>query len=200
MQFITFIRTLFRKLGASKYPTQYSAQERHEASLAGYEVIERRREGQAYSTTVRVRPEVIEDLSIDELTATVTNANRIRGFFSLYLGLDPGPNWTLEQLDQAFEAWVKAENKGRYSTESVVAIVGAAFGSYCAEQLGMKWIHVRDADGHAIAVRGVTADVRGFPYSTVSKRIADSEFSYLRPVFNSLRESIISGKYKAPGA
>ena len=102
MQLFTFILTFFRKLGASKYPTQYSAHERHEATLAGYEVIERRKEGEAYSTTVRVRPEVIEDLSNDELIATATSANRIHGFFSLYLGRDPGQNWTFEQLDQAF--------------------------------------------------------------------------------------------------
>jgi hypothetical protein len=47
----------------------------------------------------------------------------------------------------------------------------------------MRWIKLSDTDGTTLAVDGVDREFRGFPFHTVSKRIADSEHGFFAPVF-----------------
>lgn len=52
------------------------------------------------------------------------------------------------------------------------------FGEYCNSRLNMQWIKLTDPDGTTLVVDGVFKKFRGFPYQTISKRIADSEHGF----------------------
>lgn len=95
--------------------------------------------------------------------------------------------WTLLELDEAFEKWLISGKRDQYSDRDVIAILGAAFGQHCAQALKMEWVQIKDMDGETVGLRGIVIDVKTFPYSVVSKRIAASEFGFFVPVFGTIQ-------------
>lgn len=83
------------------------------------------------------------------IVATVIDA--LRRFGS---GRSPSEQF-FDDLDDAFGAWSEADEKKGYTDEAVVEIVGAAFGMFCAETLGMRCFQ-RSAQQHC----GSTHEVR----------------------------------------
>lgn len=141
-----------------------------------------------FVATTGPEPETVVPLSEGELAPILENAELVRSFLDAFLGRDPSERF-LDDLDEAFGAWSESKDKKGYTNEAVVEIVGAAFGRFCAETLGMRWIRLTDADGTAIAVQGITKDFRGFPYHAISKRIPSGEYGFFKPIYISLQDA-----------
>jgi hypothetical protein len=183
MGIVTTIIDALRSIGS---PTQRTAIERQDEQLKGKRVIGRRRHiarselGQTsvFVATTQPEPETVVPLSAAELKPILENAELVVPFLNTFLERNRSERF-LDDLDEAFEAWSEANDKRGYTDEAVVEIVGAAFGSFCSENLRMRWIRVSDADGSAIAIQGTAKDFRGFPYHAISKRIPSGEYGSL---------------------
>ena len=187
MGVITNIVDALRRIGR---PTQKSALARQDGYLDGQQVTERWREHfdgpagpvEAFRATIEPVAEtvvVLSDEEVQSITENVTfGVTLLRAF-----GVDGGDDWTLADLDAAFEAWQRAPDKRGYTDEAVTELLGAMFGYHCTVHLNMRWVTVTDAQGTSLAVEGVEREFRGFPYHTVAKRITDRECGFFVPVF-----------------
>ena len=126
---------------------------------------------------------------VDQLNA---DASELQYFSQAFLGRIL-PDWTLADLDIAFEAWHQSMDRGRFSPPVVTRITGAAFGIYCNRSLEMRWLAITDVGGRDLVVRSQDDRVTGFPFSTVAKRIDDKETGFFVPVFNLLKQSVAEG-------
>lgn len=193
MGIVTTIIDALRRMGS---PTQRTAIERQDEQLKGKRVIRRRRHiarselGQAsvFVATTEPEPETVLTLSAEELKPILENAELVVPFLDTFLERNRSERF-LDDLDEAFGAWSEANDKRSYTNEAVVEIVGAAFGRFCTESLGMRWIHVSDAHGTAIAIQGTAKDFRGFPYHAISKRISSGEYGFFKSIYISLQDA-----------
>jgi hypothetical protein len=201
MGVVTSILDALRRIGT---PTQRSALRRLDEGLRGKQAlgIERVRvrdaSGHTDAFVAKTLPveEVVVILNEDEVQPLKENAQCGLKFLAAY-GIDRGPDWTLEELDQAFAAWQAGSDKYTYTDEYVVEVLGAMFGDYCATRLNMRWIKLTDRDGSTLAIEGITKEFRGFPYQTISKRIRDSEYGFFLPVFNMLQHNSVKASHRA---
>jgi hypothetical protein len=193
MGIVTTVIDALRRFGS---PTQRTAIERQDEQLKGKRIIGRRRHvarselghTSTFVATTEPEPEAVVVLSEEELIPIHENAELVRSFLSAFLGRRASEQF-LDDLDDAFGAWSESNDKKGYTTEAVVEIVGAAFGKFCAETLGMRWIRLTDAGGTAIAIQGITKDFRGFPYHAISKRIPSGEYGFFKPIYISLQDA-----------
>jgi hypothetical protein len=187
MGVVTNILGALRRLGSG---TQKTALERQDAQLAGQDVLERRQlnidgpfgRAQAFVATTAPVEENVVVLSEDEVKPINENVEYGRNFLEAF-GVATGRDWTLTDLDTAFAAWLLAHDKLEFTNEAVMELLGAMFGHYCTVQLNMPWIKLSDANGTTLAIEGVDREFRGFPFQTITKRIADSEYGFFVPVF-----------------
>lgn len=89
-----------------------------------------------------------------------------------------------------------APDKLGFTDEAVMELLGAMFGHYCVVKLNMRWIKLSDANGSTLATEGVDREFRGFPFHTISKRIADSEYGFFAPVFALLADHSTKGSWR----
>lgn len=177
-------------------PTEKSALRRQDDQLEGREVLNRRRErlkdseGEAEQFVATIEPvdETVVPLSDEDLRPIIEDAALLSTFMAKFQGSNVS-GWNLNDLDAAFCSWLDASDKCGYTDEAIVAILGAGFGQYCAEHLNMRWVRFVDKDSETLGLQGIERDVRGFPYHTILKRIADSERGFFLPVFISLRHA-----------
>jgi len=194
------IRRTLSKLGVGIPKTLSSARERLRVSQSKYggeppqikPVLGPAGEVTAWTATVEATPESVETLSQTEVEQLNADASEIQYFFQAFLGRTL-PDWTLADLDLAFEVWHQSTDRGRFSPQVVTRITGAAFGNYCNCSLDMRWLAITDLGGRDLAVRTQDDRVTGFPFSTVTKRIDDKETGFFVPVFNLLKQSAAAG-------
>jgi len=187
MGVVTNIIDALRRIGSA---TQKAALKRQDAQLVGKEVLERRQvsiDGQfgranAFIATTAPIAESVVIISEDEVRPIDENVV-FGGHFLEACGIPGDGKWTLTDLDAAFKSWLEAPDKRGFSDEAVIELLGAMFGHHCIVNLNMTWIKLSDADGTTLAVEGVNRKFRGFPFQTISKRIAESEFGFFVPVF-----------------
>jgi hypothetical protein len=192
MGVVSNILEALRRIGS---PTQRSALRRFDAGLEGKQVLAQEQvnirdplgSAQAFVATAAPWPETVAVLTEEEVRPIKENAQFGVGFLRAFAIPNPD-RWTLEDLDAAFTAWQRASDQLGFSNEYVIEVLGAMFGEYCAANLDMRWITVTDHDGTALAVDGVKKEFRGFPHSSVSKRIKDSECGFFRPIFLLLKQ------------
>jgi hypothetical protein len=142
--------------------------------------------------TLDARPWTVTDLSEKELAATRENAADVEDFLRAFLSPGwVGSDWGVAELDRAFEAWLKSSDSRGYMPDAVVAIMGAAFGEFCARTLSMRWVAIRDQYGKSAGLIGVEAAVTCFPYDTVAKRIDDEEFGFFLPVYTTIKNGLM---------
>lgn len=193
MGIVTNIIDALRRIGR---PVEKSALRRQDELLQGHEVFERERQiirdplgtAETFRARTAATPETVVALSDEEIKPIAENAALARRLIETFLGAS-AVELTLEELDQAFAAWLSSDDKLGYSDEAVVEILGAAFGEYCRRQLNMRWIRHTDQHGTALGVDGVEREFRGFPYHSVAKRIADREEGFFLPVFIALKKN-----------
>jgi hypothetical protein len=142
--------------------------------------------------TLDARPWTVTDLSEAELAAIRENAGNVEDFLRVFLSAGwMGSDWGVAELDRAFEAWLKSSDSRGYMPDAVVAIVGAAFGEFCARTLNMRWVAISDKYGKSTGLIGVEAAVTCFPYDTVAKRIDDEEFGFFLPVYTTIKNGFM---------
>jgi uncharacterized protein DUF3806 len=193
MGVVTTIIDALRRFGS---PTQKTAIERQDEQLRGKRIVSRRQHvarselGQTsmFVATTEPEPETVVPLSEEDLKPILENAELVGTFVATFLARNPSEEF-LDDLDDAFGAWSEASDKKGYTNEAVVEIVGAAFGKFCSETLGMRWIRLTDADGTSIAIQGTRKDFRGFPYHAISKRIPSGEYGFFKPIYISLQDA-----------
>lgn len=193
MGIVSNIIDALRRIGT---PTERSAITRQDRHLDGKEVLERNRrivrdplgDAQVFVATTKPVAETVHVLTDEEVRPLRENAAYGIEFLKAF-GAHSGTDWTLEDLDAAFASWLNAPDRRGYTDEAVIELLGAMFGHYCNSQLNMRWIKLTDQDGTTLAVDGVLKEFRGFPYQTISKRIADWEHGFFRPVFSLLKRS-----------
>lgn len=190
MSRITNMIDAIRRFGR---PDQRSALARQDRTLTGKKVLARRHEtarsasgsSERFVATVEPSPESIRPFNAEETSAITENAARLPAFLTAFLG-HAVEAWGPDELDRAFSSWTTASDRQGYDDESVVQILGAAFGEYCSRTLHMRWVVISDCDGDAAAIRGVEKDFRGFPFHSVWKRIRAGEHLFFRSVYVSL--------------
>lgn len=143
----------------------------------------------AIQATHKAAPERSHTLSPKELFEVRRRGEEIKYFMQAFLGKAP-LYWTLKDLDEAFRLWQQSVTRGRFSPPLVVAITGAAFGEYCNQHLGTRWVWVIDHVGKDAAIRSADNLLTSFPYSTVRKRIDDSEYGFFESVFCEMEKRI----------
>ena len=193
MGIVSNIIDALRRIGK---PTERNAIARQDRQLEGKEVLERDRkiirdlEGdvQVFVAKTKPLPETVHILTDEEvrpLHENVAYGVKFLETFDAYNGTD----WTLDNLDAAFASWLNAPDRRGYSDGAVMELLGAMFGHYCNSQLNMHWIKLTDDDGTTLAVDGVLKEFRAFPYQIISKRIADSEYGFFKPVFSVIKHN-----------
>jgi hypothetical protein len=191
-----------RRLGSA---TQKSALRRQDEQLRGQQVLSRQRirirdsgsEVEGFVAKIAPVEEKIVPVSVGEVRSILENARLTGAFIRTFHGVQ-GVDWSLQDLDAAFAAWLHADDKLGYTDAAVVEILGAGFGQYCASHLNMRWIRVTDSLGTAIGLQGRESDFRGFPFHSISKRIPDCEYGFFGSVFISLKHARESEAYRAP--
>jgi hypothetical protein len=200
MGVVTNIIDALRRIGT---PSQKAALKRQDAQLEGKEVLAHRRvridgefgRANAFVATTAQMEESVLILSEDEIRPIIENVLYGEKFLTAF-GVTATKNWTLADLDAAFEAWLLATDKLGFTNEAVIELLGAMFGHYCVIQLNMRWIKLSDTDGTTLAIEGVEREFRGFPFQTISKRIADSEHGFFVPVFALMADNSAKGTWR----
>lgn len=144
-------------------------------------------------------PKRVHILTNEEVRPLSENAAYGIDFLKTF-GAYSGTDWTLDDLDAGFAAWLNAPDRRGYTDDAVIELLGAMFGNCCNSQLNMRWIKLTDQDGTTLAVDGVLKEFRGFPYQTISKRIVDSEHGFFRPVFSLLKSNETVASERASSA
>src|SRR5688500_9514621 len=172
MSIVSNILEALRRIGT---PSEKSALRRQDQQLHGMKVIGRgriiARHGEETATgfraTVEPYPEDVAELTNDEIEPINSNASLVSSLFEQF-NVDPAAHM-LDRLDQAFESWLSAPDQFGFIDEDIVEILGASFGNYCNETLGMKWVNVSDRYGASVAIDGNEFEFRGFPYDSIRK-------------------------------
>ena len=203
MGVVSNIIDALRRIGS---PTQKSALRRQDSQLEGKVVLERRQTNikdplgdvHAFIATTAPVEETVVILSEEEVRPIKENVLYGESFLQAF-GVST-PQWTLDDLDEAFKAWSLASDKLGYSDQAVTELLGAMFGHFCATQLKMRWIKLTDSDGTTLAVDGVEREFRAFPYQVISKRISDREFGFFRPVFILIKKNSMEALVREPAS
>jgi len=141
-------------------------------------------DGQMEMTVTKVDPipQNIVELSAEELKSIKSDANRASHFITILTDSKQKDDYTLKQLDRAFEIWINSEIESEFNKSDVIKIVGSAFGEYRMKNLNMRWVKVSDEYGTDFAIRSQVKDIMGFPYSSVLKSIKAKEHTFMIPV------------------
>jgi len=189
MSIVSNILDALRRIGS---PSEKSALRRQDQQLHGMNVLERGRViarhgdeiAPGFHATVEPFPEDVTQLTGAEIEPIHSNAALASSLFEQF-NVDSSSD-LLDKLDKAFESWLYASDRFGYLDEDIIEILGAAFGNYCNETLGMKWIKVSDQYGVSVAIDGIEFEFRGFPYDSIRKRITDSEHTFFRGIYVAL--------------
>lgn len=184
MSALSYIIDALRRMGS---PTERSALRRQDEQLKGLTVLERSQHvarlenetASGFRAVVEPYPEEVFDLAADEIVLIRRNSELAASVFEVY-GIPPDSE-PLDKLDQSFRSWLS--DRRDWSDSEVVEILGAHFGEHCCTHLKMKWVRVQDRHGVALAVEGIDACFRAFPYSSIEKRIAANEHTFFRGIF-----------------
>ena len=186
MSVVSNIIDALRRIGS---PADKTALTRQDRQLEGRNILERTirtirsEKGSATGFHAVVEPvdEEVRLLDCTEIDSILQNAALAEALFEAFdIDSDHDP---LDGLDRSFQAWICSADKRGYSGDAVVEILGAHFGEYCNASLGMRWVCISDGFGTCLAVDGVDAAFRAFPYHSIEKRIADGEHTFFRGIY-----------------
>jgi hypothetical protein len=131
---------------------------------------------------------VTRELTPQELQRLEHDANRAVDFIRRYAPEARGD--FLVQLDVAFAAWLRLEDPSKESASDVERIVGAAYGRYCNERLGMRWAIIQDDFGVDTALVRSDPEARGYPFTSIRYRIEDRKVDFIYGLYAALDDTI----------
>jgi hypothetical protein len=139
------------------------------------------------------------ELSSEELGALKVDAQRSALFVQRYMPAGKKASHPLDELDFAFEGWLRSNAPSKESAERVIRMLGAAYGSYCIEHLGVRWAWIKDEFGEDIALVRENPTTRGFPFTSIRYRIEDKKTDFIYALYASLAHLIAdASKEKKP--
>jgi hypothetical protein len=185
-------------MASSEDPLEASAAARQEAFLAGRTVAARSREVHEdvsnlvveLVATIDPYEEKVGPLNPEDEEGFSQNAQIAISFVELFdqpRELDPV---TPAALDRAFAGWLEATDTHGFSPEAVVAVLGSAFGKYCAETLRMRWAQVQEGESTSFAVIAKDCDVRAYPFDMIAKRLPTRETGFIESVYLVLKNRV----------
>ena len=193
---VSILTFLMSFLSGKSYSQPDPAKQRFDEYTKGLNITEKKQESfESPEGVVRSYSAIAKDKEIGELPVSaeqIAEINRAVSyapkFAEMYAGFT-GDVITPNVLDVAFKNWKEKRSNSPFDEESVIFVVGAAFGEYCNKHLNMKWVVVDDEFGQELAIRFVEKVVYGYPFSTVEKRINTSESGFLVLTFHQLDHS-----------
>ena len=130
--------------------------------------------------------DVVAELSAGDFDILSSACKRAPGFISEFVVSEQFTGDILEDLDLAFAAWLTSDNRGRYTTNDVIEIVGSALGFYSVARLGVRWARVTDTRGTDIALVATNPPTRSYPFSSVQYRIEDNKTNFIVALYRAL--------------
>ena len=92
----------------------------------------------------------------------------------------------LDNLDQAFAAWLNSSDPRKESALEIERIVGSAFGQYCVERLPLRWVIASDDNGPEYMIIGDKPQVWSYPLAAVRYRIEDRKTDFIGALYEAL--------------
>lgn len=136
----------------------------------------------------------IELLSDKELAGLRRDSERAPVFIAAFVPPEHRTDNLLEDMDAAFTAWLKSGQRDKFNNEDVIRIIGAAFGNYCIQHLGLHWARVTDKQGTAVALVSDHPLTRSFPFTSVQYRIEDNKTDFIYAIYASLEQLMKDAK------
>jgi Domain of unknown function (DUF3806) len=133
------------------------------------------------------KPEVLP-LPTEVVTELREAALRASVFLRRYVG--PKSIFTAQDLDDAIVAWSRSPGLERDAPDKVVEHLGAYFGDYLIQRLGLEWRLFRDAQGTDVCVIHREVFVYSFPHSSVYKAVVQGRRNALAEVESALKAEI----------
>ena len=149
----------------------------------------------ATKTTVDEFPQEVIDIQMSVLEAIEANVSLGPAFVQEFVEGASDPN--LKDYDEAFKRWQAAAAKGETDIASGTGIdlFGSILGNALVTDLDMKWVKVTDQYGTEYAVKGKSAEVFAYPFSTVGKRVDRGEHDFMYSVYYAIRQAMDSGEH-----
>jgi len=133
--------------------------------------------------------QIVRELTSEELTQMQKDAEAATEFIRKYVAGEQDED-VLENLDLAFASWLHSKEVPKEKDERVIRMVGAAYGRYCIDRLGLRWAVVKDERGTDMALVRENPTARSFPFSAVQYRIEDKKADFICALYESLAYSI----------
>jgi Domain of unknown function (DUF3806) len=133
---------------------------------------------------------IVRELSPGELTELERDAGSAPALVKKYVASGQVDDDDLINLDLAFAAWLESEAPDKEAQDEIVRVLGAAYGRYCIERLGVRWALIEDEYGKDMALVRENPTARGFPFSSIRYRIEDRKTDFLYALYASLKHLI----------
>ena len=132
----------------------------------------------------------VRELRPEEAAALDRDADRARQLIEKYVPPAQRHSDLLENLDSAFDRWVSSTPITRESAQDIIRIMGAAYGRYCIQKLGLRWAIVRDDHGIDTALLREKPPTRAFPFTSIQYRIEDGKTDFFVALYVGLKHTI----------
>ena len=141
---------------------------------------------------------IVRELTSKELASLNQDAESGGASVAKYVPANQRENDLLLDLDLVFEAWLRSSRLEKEAESEIIRMLGAAYGQYCIERLGVRWAVIKDEHGTDLALVRENPTARGFPFSSIQYRIEDKETNFLYALYASLKHLIEESKRGAP--
>jgi hypothetical protein len=132
----------------------------------------------------------LRELSPQELESLKSDAKQAGAFVTRYAPQGKQASHPLSDFDGAFAGWLVSDDPNKQSSDRVIRILGAAYGSYCIEHLGVRWAWIKDEFGEDIALVRENPTTRSFPFTSIRYRIEDKKTNFIYALYASLEHLI----------
>ncbi len=134
----------------------------------------------------------IDSLSQKEQAWVAAQLEKAAYFVETFSSADAGQPLTLAALDRAFAAWIASKPTDVAIINAVINCVGAAFGRFLVEGIGLGWVIATDKHGSDLAIYGLPdkGDVLIYPANFVAKRWEKREIDFLESSYQQIAAQV----------
>jgi len=129
----------------------------------------------------------LDELSPEQRAKIQSALAQVEPFIRKYVSDEKRSQDLLENLDQAFAAWMKSKDPSKESVQEIIDVVGVGLGDYSIQHLSVRWMSVTDEKGTELALVGDNPPTRSYPFASVRYRIEDGKVDFVGAVFEALK-------------
>lgn len=137
---------------------------------------------------------LVRELTPDEAKKLDEDSKRALPLIEKYVPVSKRQPDLLENLDLTFAAWLESNDPAKEKSDDIIKIIGAAYGQYCIEHLGVRWAVIKDEFGTDIALVRENPTTRSFPFSSIQYRVEDKKTNFICALYESLKHLIDDAK------